>query len=422
MVHKLDIDIILLQEIWHPDSAQIKIHNYTQYFTKTRINRQGGGVAIITRNNVKAVHMKQYEVEGLEAIWADVLVNKIRTLVGSVYIPPSDMEALNKLDTVIGSIVQTHDQVLIAMDANARNALWEDNVSGIPYRKSFKMGEMLEEICDKYSLHIHNSGISTYNTGNIHTSPDVTVSTGMFKYGNISWSIIDDDLRSPHDGILIQIGDKLAPRRKEVINWPKFDWATYQKLTGDWLQTLYDKWITYPDLEIESMVDEITQCIQQAVNIVSTKKVITEHSKPWIDAQISEQLKLLRNLRHKCRLRKSPVNVAELSKVQQETSLMLQRAENQCRMLECRKLDKVNDVEKWKIIQRLTNQTSNQGMQPLRKIEHGNTTYLFDDTDIRNELENFHIRKSSEVAKSVSQFDDNIRRSVNVMVHEAKLS
>jgi len=59
-------------------------------------------------------------------------------------------------------------------------------------------------------------------------------------------------------------------------------------------------------------------------------------------------------------------------------------------------------------------------MQPLRKIEHGNTTYLFDDTDIRNELENFHIRKSSEVANCVSQFDDNIRRSVNVMVHEAK--
>ena len=44
--------------------------------------------------------------------------------------------------------------------------------------------------------------------------------------------MIDDDLRSPHDGILIDIGDKVEPLRKEVIDWKNFDWNKYQVATG----------------------------------------------------------------------------------------------------------------------------------------------------------------------------------------------
>jgi len=71
-VQKLNIDIILLQEIWHPIYKKINIHNYTQPIVKVRKGSEGGGVAIISRRNVKQVQLKDYEVEGLEAVWADV--------------------------------------------------------------------------------------------------------------------------------------------------------------------------------------------------------------------------------------------------------------------------------------------------------------------------------------------------------------
>lgn len=125
-VQRLHIDVILLQEIWHPADGKINIYNYTHAIIKTRQSSQGGGVAIIAHRNVKAVHLKEYEVDNLEAVWADVMVGKVRTVVGSVYIPPGDIVALSKLDSVVGEIVKEHDHLVICMDANSRSTLWDD--------------------------------------------------------------------------------------------------------------------------------------------------------------------------------------------------------------------------------------------------------------------------------------------------------
>jgi len=35
----------------------------------------------------------------LEAVWADVMLGKVRAVVGSVYVPPGDINAINILDT-----------------------------------------------------------------------------------------------------------------------------------------------------------------------------------------------------------------------------------------------------------------------------------------------------------------------------------
>jgi len=52
-VQKLNIDIILLQEIWHPIDDTINTRNYTQPIVKVRNGNKGVGVPIITRKNVK---------------------------------------------------------------------------------------------------------------------------------------------------------------------------------------------------------------------------------------------------------------------------------------------------------------------------------------------------------------------------------
>ena len=83
-------------------------------------------MAIVPHRTVKCVHLKEFDAYGLEAVWADVMVDKFRTVVGSVYIPPGDIIALDILDTVIGNILQTHQHVIVAMDANSRNILWDD--------------------------------------------------------------------------------------------------------------------------------------------------------------------------------------------------------------------------------------------------------------------------------------------------------
>ena len=57
---------------------------------------------------------------------------------------------LGLLDEVIGKILQVHDKVVIGMDANSRNVIWDNNCLGTSfYRKSIRMGVRLEEILHK---------------------------------------------------------------------------------------------------------------------------------------------------------------------------------------------------------------------------------------------------------------------------------
>ena len=52
----------------------------------------------------------------------------------------------------------------------------------------------------------------------------------------------------------------------------------------------------------------------------------------------------------------------------------------------------MNEREKWKAIEKLTNQSCKFGIQPIRIQEQGKDVYLFDDDEIRNKLE---FRKAS---------------------------
>jgi len=52
-VDRLNIDVILLQEIWHPADGSVNIRNFTSPITNTRKGREGGGVAIITHKRAK---------------------------------------------------------------------------------------------------------------------------------------------------------------------------------------------------------------------------------------------------------------------------------------------------------------------------------------------------------------------------------
>jgi len=182
-VARSDFDAILLQEIWQPDEASLNIRNFTQPITKIRTDKSGGGVAIFTHRRVKTVHLKEFDVNGLEAVWADVLIGKVRTVLGSVYIPPGNIEALDLLDEVLGRILSKHSNVIICMDANSRNPLWDLSCLGMnPSQKSIKMGSRLEDILEKYHIQIHNDGSSTYHSSTISTAPNVTLSTNLTQF------------------------------------------------------------------------------------------------------------------------------------------------------------------------------------------------------------------------------------------------
>ena len=51
-------------------------------------------------------------------------------MVGSVYIPPGDTDALDTLDMVIGDILRSHEHLIVCMDANSRNVRCDNSCIG----------------------------------------------------------------------------------------------------------------------------------------------------------------------------------------------------------------------------------------------------------------------------------------------------
>jgi len=71
-LQRLDIDVVLLQEVWHIVNDCINVRNYTNQYVRLRQGREGvellGGVAILTHRRVKAVKLREFEVDNLQAV------------------------------------------------------------------------------------------------------------------------------------------------------------------------------------------------------------------------------------------------------------------------------------------------------------------------------------------------------------------
>jgi len=350
------------------------------------------------------------------------MCGRIKTIIGSVYIPPGDFKAMQLLDTVIGNITSSYTHVIIGMDANARSLLWDDKCVGVSrYCTSVKMGDMLECIMDKYGLLVHNDGTCTYHSGNYSSTPDVTLSLGLSQYGITKWSIILDELKSPHDGILFEVGNNVQCVRKEVKDWNKFDWTAYGSITSTVLNELSHQWMLtdYDDFDVDIMAKQLNDKINECVDKVAIKKIITKHSKPWINREISNKLKDLRNSKKKCRLRRSRANVNEYIKLQSEIDDVIKKSEEEWWISECDKLSEVSNSEKWKLINKLTNQ-SNMVVQPIRKTCNVVQNYLFNDDDICHELEQYPICKEQANLSVDLEIENEIQKAVSEMVHKAR--
>ena len=76
-------EILLLQEVWSL-KGNTNLRDYLRPLIKERNNQGGGGVAIFASKTVKIVPLQHYDIRDLEAVWAEVMIGKVRVVVGSV--------------------------------------------------------------------------------------------------------------------------------------------------------------------------------------------------------------------------------------------------------------------------------------------------------------------------------------------------
>jgi len=312
---------MLLQEIWS-EKGNINMRDFLPPLIKQRENQEGGGVAIFVHKTAKVIQRHEYTVAGLEAIWAEVMIGEVRVVAGSVYIPPGQFNQMILLRDQLQKICSENPRVVLGMDANARNVLWDDEVRADSSRATKKMGEMLVDIILDNGMEIMNDGTYTYHKGQYSAALDVTAVKGVQSEFPVSWRVLEDDIRSDHSAIEFNIGEVTSEDRIERQDWKNMDWDNYEQATQIALESLLSEWEN-DDADVDEMTRSLTATLRDIADGLVPTKVICKHSKPWITKELTEQLKTQRQARRKWKNRRSPRNYAVYQKIVKDTEKMI---------------------------------------------------------------------------------------------------
>ena len=149
-----DISILSLTEIWHPEVSGLKfLHKWT-WNVLIRVQREGGGAATIINPRIKSYPREDLNNPQLEAIWCDIYAENRKILLGSVYVPPDDVDSMDLLIETLEA-VSSYENVIVMGDFNAKHPMWYNTLSN-------EHGDRLSEYLTCADYTIANNCMHTY--------------------------------------------------------------------------------------------------------------------------------------------------------------------------------------------------------------------------------------------------------------------
>jgi len=273
---------------------------------KLRDNRIGCGVAIFTHKRLKCVPLVKYEKQDIEAVWAEVMIDNRRVVIGSAYIPPGAISQLKEFGTILAQVCSENERVLIGMDANGRNRLWDDAILEYQYSMNRRAGDILADILVDNGLEVANNGLATYHGRDGHSSAiDITATRGISHEWPVEWRVLEDDVRSDHSPILFQTGSSRGLQHVQIKDWKNFDWDKYEELSTEVLHGVIDTW-DKQKMDSNSMNQVLTDALTELANKVVQTKTVCKHSKPWFNRKLAEQLKKQNDVKKQWKRHRSP--------------------------------------------------------------------------------------------------------------------
>ena len=178
LVNKTNIRLLLFTEIWHVD-ANKKLLYHWRWYKNERIDREGGGAAIVVHPSIKSWPRKDLYKDHLESVWCEISIDNRRILIGSVYVRPDDLVAMGILLKQLEEVDREYDDVILTGDFNAKHQLWYNEGQN-------KLGVELADHLLSKDLVILNSEEKTFKNSII----DLTLAKGchqLIKQWEVFW-------------------------------------------------------------------------------------------------------------------------------------------------------------------------------------------------------------------------------------------
>lgn len=200
LVKNLKIDILLLSEIRTDGKRKIKIPG-NKYLSKNRTDRNGGGVTILVKRNIRVHQHKLPDRIKSDAI--AIKLNESNTVIVSLYSYPGNKE----LPQDITKIERTTNKIIIAGDFNAKHATWNCSTNNF-------CGNALYNLINKINMEVLFPDSLTLFPSN--GGPPSTVDIVIYKnISRIQEPQVISDLNSDHYPIFFALNflhERKAPK------------------------------------------------------------------------------------------------------------------------------------------------------------------------------------------------------------------
>ena len=153
---------------------------------------------------------------------------------------------------------------------------------------------------------------------------DITVAKGILGELTTSWRVLDDDIRSDHSPIEFVIGDEPGTQRIRCKDWKSMDWDEYEK-ASEVLQDLISEWDS-AEVDPQQMAQQLVGVLTTISDRLVPEKNVCKYSKPWVDKELSDQIKQQRKTKCMWKRRRSPRNYAKYQEMVHKTENMVLQA------------------------------------------------------------------------------------------------
>ena len=272
------------------DDREISINGY-KIIRKDRPNGSPwGGCALYYKENLEVHVIHKYMSDDIEAIWAELLLNSQRLLIGCLYRPPDNSSFLDKLDEILGKAQTTRKNIVIVGDLNADVSYANSTTTSNP------LGKKLLTI------------LNTHGCKNVISNPTrVTKSTKS----TIDLAIVNNPPKVSNSGVLdLSIADhkmifvtyKMKTKSpgfsiKRVRNYRSLDKKSLRKDLQDipwWVTSLFDD------------IDDVTHAWELLfkdvldTHLPTRTAKIRKESLPWVTGEIRKEMNKRYKLLRKC--------------------------------------------------------------------------------------------------------------------------
>lgn len=272
------------------DDREISINGYKIIRQDRPNGSPWGGCALYYKENLEVYIIHKYMSDDIKAIWAELLLNSQRLLIGCLYRPPDDSSFLDKFDETLGKVQMTRKNLVIVGDLNADVSNANSTATSNP------MGKKLLTI------------LNTHGCKNVISNPTRVTQTTK---STIDLAIVNNPPKVSNSGVLdLTIADhkmifstyKMKTKSpgfsiKRVRNYRRLDKKSLQKDLQDvpwWVASLFDD------------IDDVTHAWELLfkdvldTHIPTRTAKIRKESLPWVTGEIREEMNKRYKLLRKC--------------------------------------------------------------------------------------------------------------------------